>query len=100
MKIAISPTSTARRGWRASASVTTGAPIITPTAYALTSNPAAGIDTWTPAAITGSRPIGENSVVPMPNAPHASASNVSQARCGASGREDRIMMRDAITGRA
>ena len=44
-------------------------------AYALTSSPAAGIETPRSLAITGSRPIGANSVTPMPNAPAASASN-------------------------
>jgi hypothetical protein len=36
--------------------------------------PAAGIETSTPLAMTGNNPIGENSVVPMPNAPIANAS--------------------------
>jgi len=63
----------------ATSSVISGAPAITPIAYALISMPACGIDTCTPSAITGSRPIGENSVVPMPNAPAASASSGSAA---------------------
>ena len=33
------------------------------------------METSTPSAMTGSRPIGENSVVPMPKAPIASASS-------------------------
>src|SRR6266550_3946999 len=36
--------------------------------------PAPGIDIWKSAATSGSRPIMRNSVVPMPNAPIASAS--------------------------
>src|SRR5258708_16169443 len=36
--------------------------------------PAGGIDMWKSAATSGSRPIMRNSVVPMPNAPIASAS--------------------------
>jgi len=35
--------------------------------------PAIGMETSTPLAIVGSNPIGENSVVPMPNAPTARA---------------------------
>lgn len=79
VKIDISAISAERRDQRASSSVISGAPTITPIAYALISMPACGIDTCTPSAMTGSRPIGENSVVPMPNAPAASASSGSAA---------------------
>ena len=75
----ISAISALRRGQRASSSVMIGAPTITPMAYALINMPACGIDTCTPSAITGSKPIGENSVVPMPKAPAASASSGSVA---------------------
>ncbi|KAG1454205.1 hypothetical protein G6F57_015557 [Rhizopus arrhizus] len=44
--------------------------------------PALGMDTFTPSAMTGSRPMGENSVTPMPNAPTASANNGRPAFTG------------------
>src|SRR5882762_8153300 len=49
--------------------------------------PAVGIDTCTPSAMTGNSPIGLNSVVPMPNAPMASASSGQLKRRSASSRE-------------
>src|SRR4051812_10936256 len=50
-----------------------GAPTTTPSAYAEITWPACGIPTWTPCAISGSRPIVTNSVVPSVNPPTAIA---------------------------
>ena len=74
VKIPIRKISALRRARCDSSRVISGAPTMTPMAYALISIPATGIETSTPLAITGSNPIGENSVVPMPKAPIASAS--------------------------
>ena len=73
----IRATSSPRRGSPAPRKASTGAPITTPTAYAEITCPAAGIETPTPAAISGSRPIVTNSVVPIANPPMASASTAS-----------------------
>ena len=54
-------------------SVKIGAPSSTPIAYPVTRSPAVGIETPMPPAITGSMPMGANSVVPIPNAPTANA---------------------------
>ena len=56
-----------------------GAPTTTPSAYAEIACPAAGIETSTPRASCGSRPIETNSVVPIANPPVASASNAMVA---------------------
>src|SRR5471032_577832 len=45
-----------------------GAPMATPRAYPVTSQPAPGIDTPRSAATSGNRPMMTNSVVPMPKA--------------------------------
>ena len=74
---AISATSRPRRGHLAPKKASTGAPTTTPTAYAEMRWPAAGIDTPTPPATCGSRPIVTNSVVPMAKPPMASASTAS-----------------------
>ena len=50
-----------------------GAPTTTPRAYAEIAWPAAGIETSTPRASCGSRPIETNSVVPIAKPPIASA---------------------------
>ena len=72
-KAAISATSRPRRGSRAPRKASTGAPTTTPTAYAEMTWPAVGIETSTPSAICGSRPIVTNSVVPIAKPPIASA---------------------------
>ncbi len=62
--------------------------------------PALGIVTCTPSAITGSSPIGENSVVPMPNAPTASASSGSVERgADAAGEEEAFMAAGPVAKR-
>ena len=77
---AISATSSPRRGHRAPKNAINGAPMTTPRAYAEMMWPAVGMDTPTPSAISGSRPIVTNSVVPIANPPMASAS-IARVKC-------------------
>ena len=63
-----------RRGNRPNHKVINGAPIMTPSAYAVISIPAVGIEIFKFSAIWGRKPIGENSVVPIAKAPMANAS--------------------------
>ena len=81
-KAAIKAISRPRRGSRAPRKASTGAPTTTPTAYAEMTLPAAGIETSTPSAICGSRPIVTNSVVPIANPPMARASTASPKWAG------------------
>ncbi len=70
----IRATSSPRRGSRAPKKASTGAPTTTPRAYAEIRCPACGMETPTPSATCGSRPMAMNSVVPIANPPVASAS--------------------------
>ena len=72
-KATISATSSARRGRLAPRKARIGAPTTTPRAYAEMTWPPAGIETPTPSAICGSRPIVTNSVVPIAKPPIARA---------------------------
>jgi hypothetical protein len=78
VKINISDIRAARLPKRLNNRVITGAPSMTPIAYAETSMPAVGMLTCTPSAMTGSIPMGENSVVPMAKAPMARANKVAE----------------------
>ncbi len=73
----ISPSSIVLRGSRAPSAVRTGAPTVTPNAYADTSSPTAGTDTPNSAGSWGTSPIVTNSLVPMPNALMISASSAT-----------------------
>ena len=73
VKATMSPTRRALRGQVAARTASSGAPMTTPAAYAEIVCPAEGMVTPTPAAISGSRPIVTNSVVPMATPPRIRA---------------------------
>jgi predicted MFS family arabinose efflux permease len=75
------------RGNRAPSATITGAPTTTPSAYAVMTWPVLGIEESMPRAISGSRPIVTNSVVPIAKPPSARAviaSTTCRARTGLS----------------
>ena len=67
-------TSSQRRCHLAVSTASTGAPTITPAAYALMARPACAMFTCRPLATSGSKPMMTNSPVPMPKPPTAMAS--------------------------
>ena len=79
---AISASNSLRRAILAVMAAINGAPTTTPSAYAEMTCPAAGSETPRPLAMSGSRPMATNSVVPMPNPPSASATTASQRTTG------------------
>ena len=79
---AIRVSSRVLRGTRAASAAMIGAPITTPRAYAEMTWPAVGSVMPRLDAMSGSRPIATNSVVPMPNPPRARASTASQRTAG------------------
>ena len=84
-KTAISVINSVLRGTRAVSAAIRGAPITTPRAYAEIMWPAVGSLMCRLVAISGSRPMATNSLVPMPKPPSASANTASfsAAGCGA-----------------
>src|SRR3981189_3303959 len=80
---AIRVSSSVLRGALSASAAMSGAPITTPSAYAEITWPAVGSVMPRLDAMSGSRPIATNSVVPMPNPPRASASPASQRTAGA-----------------
>ena len=89
-------------GSRAPKNASTGAPTTTPSAYAEIRWPAVGIDTSTPSAICGSRPIAMNSVVPIAKPPMASARTAGPygaVRTGGGGRGARSSCSPSVKAR-
>lgn len=84
----ISPSNSVLRGMRAVSAAISGAPMTTPRAYAEMTWPATGSVIRRPAAMSGSRPIATNSVVPMPNPPRASAITASHRTVGSGATTD------------
>ena len=83
VKTTIRPSSSVLRSTRAVSDAMSGAPTTTPSAYAEMTCPAVGSVMPRLEAMSGSRPIATNSVVPMPNPPSASAKTASQRTDGA-----------------